>query len=101
MAAPRVVESLVLALRVNRSGGFLFYGMDSRAGVCSLLRFQSPKPLRMTTPATPSSPKPAGDDRNLVAVDENYVAMSFEDKLQIFWKKNGTGVLALCGPDRK
>jgi predicted negative regulator of RcsB-dependent stress response len=51
----------------------------------------------MTKPATPSSPKPAGDDRNLVAVDENYVAMSFEDKLQIFWKNNGTAVLAACG----
>lgn len=51
----------------------------------------------MTTPATPSRSKPAGDDRNLVAVDENYVAVTFEDKLQIFWKKNGTAVLAVCG----
>lgn len=50
----------------------------------------------MTTPATPSSPSPAGDDRNLVAVDENYAATTFEDKLHLFWKKNGTGVLALC-----
>ena len=51
----------------------------------------------MTTPATPSSPQPAGDDRNLVAVDENYVAMSMEDKLHLFWKNNGKLVLALCG----
>jgi hypothetical protein len=50
----------------------------------------------MTTPATPSSPKPAGDDRNLVAVDENYVAPSFEDKLHTFWAKNSTAVLVLC-----
>ena len=71
--------------------------MDTVAGFCFRSRFQSPKPLRMTTPATPSSPKPAGDDRNLVAVDENYVAMSFEDKLQLFWKNNGTVVLAVCG----
>lgn len=51
----------------------------------------------MTTPATPSSPKPAGDDRKLVSVDENYIAPSFEDKLHLFWSKNGTGVMILCG----
>jgi len=51
----------------------------------------------MTTPATPSAPKPAGDDRKLVSVDETYIAPSFEDKLHLFWKKNGTGVLVVCG----
>ncbi len=51
----------------------------------------------MTTPATPSAPKPAGDDRKLVSVDETYIAPSFEDKLHLFWEKNGTAVLALCG----
>lgn len=51
----------------------------------------------MTTPATPSAPQPAGDDRKLVSVDENYIAPSFEDKLNLFWKKNGTAVLVLCG----
>lgn len=50
----------------------------------------------MTTPATPSQPTPAGDDRNLVAVDANYIAPSLEDKLQGFWKKNGTAVIVLC-----
>ena len=50
----------------------------------------------MTTPATPSSPK-SGDDRNLVAVDENYIAPTFEDRLRLFWEKNGTIVLVLCG----
>jgi len=50
----------------------------------------------MTTPATPASPNPAGDDRNLVAVDATYAAMSFEDKLHLFWKNNGTAVLVLC-----
>jgi predicted negative regulator of RcsB-dependent stress response len=49
----------------------------------------------MTTPATPSAPKSAGDDRNLVAVDENYVALTFEDRLRIYWKKNGKSMLAL------
>lgn len=51
----------------------------------------------MTTPATPSAPKPAGDDRKLVAVDESYLAPTFEDKLQLFWKNNGSAVLSLCG----
>lgn len=50
----------------------------------------------MTTPASPSQPTPAGDDRNLVAVDAAYIAPSFEDKLHAFWKKNGTAVIALC-----
>ncbi len=50
----------------------------------------------MTTPATPSSPKPAGDDRNLVAVDAA-TAATLEEKLHVFWKSNGTAVLSLCG----
>jgi hypothetical protein len=50
----------------------------------------------MTTPATPSQPTPAGDDRNLVAVDANYIAPTLEDKLHGFWKKNGTAVVVLC-----
>ena len=50
----------------------------------------------MTTPASPASPKPAGDDRNLVAVDATYAAVTFEDKLHLFWKNNGTLVLAVC-----
>jgi hypothetical protein len=50
----------------------------------------------MTTPATPSSPKPAGDDRNLIAVDAA-TASTFEEKLHVFWAKNGTAVMALVG----
>ena len=49
----------------------------------------------MTTPATPSAPKPAGDHRNLVAVDEHYVALTMEDRLHIFWQKNSGSVTAL------
>jgi hypothetical protein len=47
-------------------------------------------------PALPSSPKPAGDDRNLVAIDAT-TAVSLEEKLHIFWKNNGNAVLILCG----
>jgi hypothetical protein len=50
----------------------------------------------MTTPATPSSSKPTGDDRNLVALNAA-TASTFEDKLHVFWRQNGTAVLALCG----
>lgn len=43
-----------------------------------------------------SAPKtPAGDDRNLVTIDENYLAPSFEDRLQIFWEKNSRTIVAL------
>ncbi len=49
----------------------------------------------MTTPTTPSAPKSAGSDRNLVAVDEHYVALTLEDRLRIFWQKNGKSVVAL------
>ena len=49
----------------------------------------------MSPSATPSTPTPAGDDRNLVAVDST-TAISFEDKLQLFWKRNRTMVLGLC-----
>jgi hypothetical protein len=48
----------------------------------------------MTTPATPSAPKKTGDDRNLVAVDENYAALTFEDRLRIYWQKNSRTVVA-------
>jgi hypothetical protein len=53
------------------------------------------KTRRMTMPATPSTPNPAGDDRNLVAVDAT-TAVSFEDKLHLFWQKYRGAVLGLC-----
>jgi len=46
----------------------------------------------MPKPATPSSSKSPGDDRNLVRVDENYVAPSFEDRVRLIWEKNSTAV---------
>ncbi len=49
----------------------------------------------MTKPATPPSPPSAGDDRNLVAVDAT-TAVTFEDKLRVFWEKNRNAVTGLC-----
>jgi hypothetical protein len=49
----------------------------------------------MSTPATPSSPQPAGDDRNLVAVDAT-TALTFEDKVNLFWKNNSKLILGAC-----
>jgi hypothetical protein len=46
-------------------------------------------------PASPATPNSAGDDRNLVAVDRT-TAVTFEDKLQLFWKNNRTAVLGVC-----
>lgn len=46
---------------------------------------------------TPHSPSPSsGDDRNLVSIDENYLAPTFEDRLRIFWEKNHRVVLTIC-----
>src|SRR4051812_14576090 len=63
--------------------------------ICFRRRFQSHNPVRMSMSATPSNPTPAGDDRNLVAVDAS-TAVTFEDKAQLFWKKNKTGIFAAC-----
>lgn len=48
----------------------------------------------MSTSATPLNPNP-GDDRNLVAVDAT-TAVTFEDKMTLFWRKNRALVLGLC-----
>jgi hypothetical protein len=50
----------------------------------------------MSKPATPPSQQSAGDERNLVTVDEQS-AQSIEDWLQVFWRKNGRAVLGLFG----
>lgn len=42
----------------------------------------------------PSQPNPAGDDRNLVPVTES-TAVTFEDKLHLFWKNNRNAVLGV------
>ena len=48
-----------------------------------------------TTPTKASSSSPAGDDRNLVPVDETYIAPSLEDRLAIFWAKHSKTVIAV------
>lgn len=50
----------------------------------------------MSTPHKPDSPSSAGDDRNLVTIDENYLAPTFEDRLRIFWEKNARAIVAGC-----
>lgn len=47
-----------------------------------------------TTP--PASVPPPGDDRNLVQVDESYLAPSFEDKVQHFWGKHRSLIVGGC-----
>jgi hypothetical protein len=40
------------------------------------------------------TPSPvAGDDRNLIVVDENYLAPTFEDRVRIFWERHGRTVI--------
>jgi hypothetical protein len=50
----------------------------------------------MSTPVNPSNPKPAGDNRNLVAVDPNYPAVTVEDKLHKWWQQNRTMLIVVC-----
>lgn len=45
-------------------------------------------PLPQQTPSPVS-----GDDRNLIVVDENYLAPSFEDRVRIFWERHGRTVI--------
>ena len=49
----------------------------------------------MPKPDIPSALRSTGDTRNLVAVDENYTALTLEDRLRIFWQKNGKSIVAL------
>lgn len=49
----------------------------------------------MAASADQNTPRTAGDDRNLVTIDENYLAPTFEDKVLIFWEKNGRTVIAI------
>jgi hypothetical protein len=49
----------------------------------------------MSTPVNPSRPKP-GDNPNLVVVDENYPAVTLEDKLHKWWQQNRTMVFVVC-----
>jgi len=51
--------------------------------------------FRMAASADQKSSRTAGDDRNLVTIDENYLAPTFEDKLLMFWEKNGRAVIAV------
>jgi hypothetical protein len=44
-------------------------------------------------PALPSKSKAAGDERHLVAVDENYLAPGLEDRLRLHWEKNSRLIL--------
>ena len=49
----------------------------------------------MAASADQNPSRTAGDDRNLVTIDENYLAPTLEDKLLIFWEKNGRAVIAV------
>ncbi len=50
----------------------------------------------MSTPSTPSTPTPSGDDRNLVQAEPAVVTPGFEVRLQAFWEKNSKLILLAC-----
>lgn len=49
----------------------------------------------MAASADQNSSRTAGDDRNLVTIDENYLAPTFEDRVVMFWEKHGKTVVTL------
>ncbi len=49
----------------------------------------------MAAPADHNPSRTAGDDRNLVTIDENYLAPSFEDRAVMFWEKHGRTVITV------
>lgn len=49
----------------------------------------------MSTTPPRATDSASGDDRNLVKIDENYLAPTFEDRLRLFWEKNSRSVLAV------
>jgi hypothetical protein len=49
----------------------------------------------MAAPADQNPSRTAGDDRNLVTIDESYLAPSFEDRVMMFWEKHGRTVVAV------
>ncbi|MBL9207624.1 MAG: tetratricopeptide repeat protein [Opitutaceae bacterium] len=50
----------------------------------------------MSTPTTPPSPTPAGNDRTATPVDAAPAVPSFEDKLREFWNDNRVAIFGFC-----
>ncbi len=49
----------------------------------------------MAASANQNTSQTAGDDRNLVTIDENYLAPTLEDRALIFWEKHGRTITAV------
>jgi hypothetical protein len=49
----------------------------------------------MAASANQNTSQTAGDDRNLVTIDENYLAPTLEDRAIIFWEKHGRAITAV------
>lgn len=46
--------------------------------------------------ALPSDPQSAGDDRNPAGAEQTPIILTFEDKLQLFWRRHSALVVAFC-----
>lgn len=46
--------------------------------------------------ATPSDPQSAGNESDPVAGEQSPIALTFEDKLQLFWRRHSALVIAFC-----
>jgi len=62
-----------------------------------MVRFTRSNPsFLFMSKATPPTPPPSGDDRNLVTVDDALGAPSFEERVQQFWQKNSRVIVWSC-----
>lgn len=46
--------------------------------------------------ALPTDPQPAGDSRDSAGIEQAPITLTFEDKLQLFWRKHSALVIAFC-----
>lgn len=58
--------------------------------------FRFPNPSRMPMTATPSDPQSAGSERNPLDAEQIPIALTFEDKLQLFWRRHRVAVIVAC-----
>ena len=49
----------------------------------------------MVAPSSNPAPSASGDERNVVTLDDSYLTPSLEDRLYLFWEKNGKTITAV------
>ena len=58
--------------------------------------FRFPNPSRTPMTATPSDPQSAGNERTPLDPESSAIALTAEDKLQLFWRRHSTLIIVVC-----